>query len=49
VTRHTELSFRLPAWLLAGNAVAIIFICGLSSVFSLWKVLKLEPAIVFKG
>ena len=48
-TRHTELSFRLPAWLLGGNAVAIVLICGFSSLFSLWKVLKLEPAIVFKG
>ena len=48
-TRNTELSFRLPGWLLGGNAVAILFICAISSIFSLWKVLKLEPAIVFKG
>jgi ABC-type lipoprotein release transport system permease subunit len=31
------------------TAVAIILICMLASVMSLWKVVRLEPAIVFKG
>ena len=47
-TRNTELSFRLPWWLLLGSAGAIIVICAIASVFSIWKVLKLEPAVVFK-
>ncbi len=49
LTRHTELSFRLPWWLMVGNAGAIVVICAISSIFSIWKVLKLEPAVVFKG
>jgi putative ABC transport system permease protein len=48
LTRNTELSFRLPWWLMVANAVAIVFICSLASIFSIWKVLKLEPAVVFK-
>ena len=48
LTRHTELSFRLPWQLLVGSAVAVLLICVLASMLSLWKVMKLEPAIVFK-
>ena len=48
LTRNTELSFRLPWWLMVGNAGAIIVICAIASLFSVWKVLKLEPAVVFK-
>jgi len=48
LTRNTELSFRLPWWLMFGSAGAIIFICAIASMFSVWKVLKLEPAVVFK-
>jgi len=48
LTRNTELSFRLPWWLMVGNAGAIVIICGIASIFSVWKVLKLEPAVVFK-
>jgi putative ABC transport system permease protein len=48
LTRNTELSFRLPWWLMVGNAGAIVVICAIASLFSVWKVLKLEPAVVFK-
>ena len=48
LTRNTELSFRLPWWLMLASAAAIIVICGVASMFSVWKVLKLEPAVVFK-
>ena len=48
LTRNTELSFRLPWWLMFGSAGAIIAICAIASMFSVWKVLKLEPAVVFK-
>jgi ABC-type antimicrobial peptide transport system permease subunit len=30
------------------SALAIVVICILSSLLSIWKVMKLEPAIVFK-
>lgn len=48
-TRNTELSFRLPWWLLGGSATAVLLICAFASIFSIWKVIKLEPAVVFKG
>lgn len=47
-TRNTELSFKLPWWLLLGSFAAVLVICAVSSIFSIWKVLKLEPAVVFK-
>jgi putative ABC transport system permease protein len=48
-TRNTELAFYLPWQLLAITASAILIICGASAVLSMWKVLRLEPAIVFKS
>ena len=49
VARDTELSFRLPWWLLCFSAAAVTVICMLASFLSMWKVARLEPAIVFKG
>ncbi len=49
VTRNSELAFRLPWWLLFFNAAAVTLICVFSSLLSMWKVIRLEPAIVFKG
>ncbi|MBX3357641.1 MAG: ABC transporter permease [Phycisphaeraceae bacterium] len=49
LTAKTELSFRLPWQLLAGTGVAVLFICILAAVLSIQKVMRLEPAIVFKG
>jgi putative ABC transport system permease protein len=46
--RNTELSFRLPWQLMLVSFLAIIVICILSSLLSIWKVIQLEPAIVFK-
>jgi hypothetical protein len=34
---------------MAGSGVAILVICGVAAFLSLWKVVKLEPAVVFKG
>jgi putative ABC transport system permease protein len=48
-TRHSELAFRLPWQLLAFSAGAVTLICVFASLLSMWKVIKLEPAIVFKG
>lgn len=46
---ETELAFFMPWWVLAGGAVAIACICVLSALVAIIKVVRLEPAIVFKG
>ncbi|MBI2472835.1 MAG: FtsX-like permease family protein [Planctomycetes bacterium] len=46
---NTELSFRLPWQLLLGSATAVTLICAASAALSMWKVVRLEPAIVFKS
>ena len=46
---RTELAFRLPWQILTGTACAIAIICTFASLLSLWKVVRLEPAVVFKG
>ncbi len=46
--RNTELSFRLPGWLLFANAGAVLVICAASAMISIFKVIRLEPAVVFK-
>jgi putative ABC transport system permease protein len=48
VTRNTELAFRLPWQLLVISAGAILVICVLSAMLAIVKVVRLEPAIVFK-
>ena len=45
----TELAFRLTKDLLVFSGSAISLICVLSALLSIRKVIKLEPAIVFKG
>ena len=45
----TELSFKLPWQLLLASAGAVLLICAASAVFSIFKVMRLEPAVVFKG
>jgi putative ABC transport system permease protein len=47
--RNSELAFKMPMWLLAFTGGAVLIICCLASALSLRKVMKLEPAIVFKG
>jgi putative ABC transport system permease protein len=46
---NTELAFKLPWQLLLISAAAIMLICLLSAFISIRKVIRLEPAIVFKG
>jgi putative ABC transport system permease protein len=46
---RTELAFRLPWQILAGTGGAIAIICIFAALISLWKVMRLEPAVVFKG
>ena len=46
---NTELAFRMPWQVLAATAAAMAVICTFSAFLSLWKVVRLEPAVVFKG
>ncbi|MGD9691046.1 MAG: ABC transporter permease [Phycisphaerales bacterium] len=45
---RTELAFRLVPQTLLATGTAIVVICMLASVMSLWRVIRLEPAVVFK-
>src|SRR5688500_18702606 len=49
LARNSELAFRLPWQGLAVTAAALTIICMVSAVISLLKVMRLEPAIVFKS
>lgn len=49
VSRNSELAFRLLPVTLIGTGGAIVVICILASVLSMIKVIRLEPAIVFKS
>lgn len=49
LTRNTELAFRMPWWVLLASGVAVLIICVISALVSILKVVKLEPAIVFKS
>ena len=49
LTANSELAFWMPWQLLIISAVAVTLICVIASIISLTKVLRLEPAIVFKG
>jgi putative ABC transport system permease protein len=49
VSRNSELAFRMPWQILAITAGAVTFICMVSALISIRKVMKLEPAIVFKS
>jgi len=46
--RNTDLSFKLPWQLYLFTISSVFFICLISSFLSLKKVMKIEPAIVFK-
>ncbi len=47
--RNTEADFRTPGILLVISAAAVVLIVGGAAMFSLRKVLRLEPAIVFRS
>ena len=48
LVRGTELAFFTPWQLLPITAAAVVFICIISSLWSLLRVIRLEPAIVFR-
>lgn len=45
----TELSFKLPWWLFLGSGVAMTIITLLSALFGLYKIVRVEPGIVFQS
>lgn len=45
----SELAFRLVWQIPAATAIAVTVICVIASLLSIIKVMRLEPAIVFKG
>lgn len=49
LAKGTELSFSLPFYLYLGSAFSIFIICIIAAWFSMNKVKKTDPAIVFKG
>ncbi|HKE02158.1 MAG TPA: ABC transporter permease [Planctomycetota bacterium] len=49
VTKGTEVAFRLPWWLLLITAGAIAIICLVAAILSMIRVIRLEPAVVFRS
>lgn len=49
VTGNTELSFSLPIWLYLLSLISILLICLFAAVICMRRVVKLDPAIVFKS
>jgi len=49
ISKNSELAFRMPWQLLAISGTAVTLICIVSAIFSVLKVMRLEPGIVFKG
>lgn len=47
--RSTELAFSMPWWLYVLSGCSLLFICLTSALFSIIKVRRLDPAIVFKS
>lgn len=47
--RHTILAFKFPWQLLVFSGVGVSLICVLAALISIIKVIRLEPAIVFKS
>lgn len=47
--RHTELSFSLPWWLYLASGLCLLCICLIAAIFSIIKVVRIDPAIVFKS
>lgn len=48
-TRDTEVAFLMLWQSLLITAIAVLVICMISAIIGIHKVMKLEPAIVFKG
>ena len=49
VSQNSELAFRLPWQVLGLTAGAVLLICVGAALTSMWKVIRLEPAVVFRS
>jgi putative ABC transport system permease protein len=49
IVGDSGLAFSLPWQIPVLTGIAILTICGVAGLLSLWRVLRLEPAIVFKA
>lgn len=49
LVRDTELAFRLPWQLLAANSGVVTLACMIPAAFAIRKVMRLEPAVVFRS
>jgi putative ABC transport system permease protein len=49
LSRNSELAFYLPWQLLTVTGVAVTIICILAALLSVWKVARVEPAVVFRS
>ena len=47
-TAATEISFTLPWWLLVGSGLSILLITLFSALIGIYKIVHLEPGIVFQ-
>ncbi len=47
--RGTELSFSMPWWLYLFSCLSLLLICLIAAIFSVIKVVRIDPAIVFKS
>ena len=48
-TRHSQLSFLIPWQLFVLSGVVMLCICGFAALLGLYRVYRIDPAIVFKG
>jgi putative ABC transport system permease protein len=49
ISKNSELAFYMPWQIPAVTVLATTLITLLTTIFSLWKVIRLEPGIVFRG
>jgi putative ABC transport system permease protein len=49
ISKKSELAFFLPWQLLLIVGGAVVFICVLAAILSMIKVIKLDPAVVFRS
>lgn len=49
VSKGTELAFSMPFWLYFLSGISIMAICLLAAVLCMQKVIRIDPAIVFKS
>jgi putative ABC transport system permease protein len=49
ISKNSELAFYMPWQIPVVTVLATTLITLLTTIFSLWKVIRLEPGIVFRG